>query len=91
VIHARVLTLDRSGPMMGFVRARVQVISVMKGQFSADAVATGPDSMCGVGSFRVGGEYVFFLDKGSNFVNSLRQPSNVTTRQTLEALRALGN
>jgi hypothetical protein len=103
VIHARVLSQEsppgtiherRDGrrvtvTAIGAVRAKIEVLSVLKGTFTHDFVTTGLDSYCGVGKFVDGAEYVFFLSKGNTFISYLTQPWNVTTAQTLDAIRLL--
>jgi hypothetical protein len=82
VIHVRVLSQEQA---QGAI-AKVQSIRVLKGEFAGDTVSTSDSAMCGIGSFKVGAEYVFFFKGKGYFVNHLVQPWNVTTEQILEIL-----
>lgn len=75
--------------------AQVQPIRVLKGKFVGDKVSTGGSSMCGIGSFKVGADYVFFFNglgahvKEQHYdVDHFVQPWSVTTEQILEALES---
>jgi hypothetical protein len=89
VLHARVLS-QKSEEQFTSTEAKIRPIKVLKGRFTGDTVSTGQVSMCGVGGFEVGREYVFFFRKEGNwYVNNLAQPESFTTQQVLQAIQAM--
>ena len=63
VVHLRILSQTRSG------EAKVKVVKVYKGKFDFDLLGTSGASMCGLGDFVAGEEYVFFLASNKNYVD----------------------
>lgn len=83
VVHARVASVQGSDPWF----AIVDVLQTLKGSFSGNTVRTASHSLCGIGKFEVGREYVFFFQSSDSwFVTHLVQPMGFTTEQTLKAL-----
>ncbi|QTN26195.1 hypothetical protein HZ993_12650 [Rhodoferax sp. AJA081-3] len=92
VVHLRVLSQEQ-GSLASI--AQVQPIRVLKGKFVGDKVVTSGRSSCGIDSFKVGAEYVFFFNglgayvkEQQYYVNHLVQPWSVTTEQILGALES---
>ena len=89
VIHAKILS-QQADARGNHTTAIVAVKSVMKGTFSGSAVETASPSLCGIGSFEVGREYVFFFSRtGYWFVSGYEQPENVATEEVLSAIGSL--
>ncbi len=89
VVHVQVISQE-SDEQRYNTSAKVRTIKLLKGTFSGDTVITSASSLCGVGTFAVGHEYVFFFPRtGQWFVSGLVQPQNATTEQLLGAINAM--
>ena len=89
VVHAQVISQE-SDERHYNTKAKVRVIKILKGTFSGDMVSTAAGSLCGVGTFEIGHEYVFFFARtGQWFVSGLAQPQNATTEELLGAIDAM--
>lgn len=85
VVHLRILSQRASNSL---TEATVKVIKVYKGQFNNDKIVTSPNGSCGLGTFSIGGEYVFFLGANENFVR-IDSTGFDTTENVLLKLRAV--
>jgi hypothetical protein len=89
VVHAQVISQE-SDEQHYNTTARIRTIKILKGTFSGDMVSTAAGSLCGVGTFEVGHEYVFFFARsGRWFVSNLVQPQSATTQELLRAINAM--
>ncbi len=89
VVHAKVVSQTE---LRNKFEGQVLVMKMLKGEFSGDKVVTASYAACGIGRFKVGQEYVFFFPSaGQWFVSQLVQPSNLSARQILSAIKALPN
>jgi hypothetical protein len=83
VLHVRVLSQEGLDPSV----VNVEVLHLLKGEFSGHVVHTASHSMCGVGELTSGVEYVFFIPNRERlFVTHLNQPQGLSAAQVLQAL-----
>ena len=86
VVHLRVVS--QRGSRQERTDANVEVLRVFKGEFSGPTIWTLPGGICGLGEFKIGNEYVFFLPKSTAQI-SINNSGFAPTAEVLEKLNGL--